>query len=122
MSLLNTLIPWSEQVFVLTTAAALAALALTQAKARLRMWQGLLLVLLLLPAIEPWRTPPVEADSVEASSGVTAAAAVAAPLKMHWRTEDWMWVIAAGAVLRLMLVAAGFLRLSRYRKQATPLA
>ena len=119
--MLTILATWSEQVFVLTAAAALAALTLTHAKARLRMWQGLLVVLLLLPAIEPWNTPPVEVDSVAASSGVAAASPVAALPRAHWRPEYWLWAIAAGAVLRLLWVAAGFLRLRRYRQQAAPL-
>ena len=54
--LVPTMVAWSEQVCVLTAAGALAALTLTHLKARLRMWQGLLVVLLLLPAIEPWNT------------------------------------------------------------------
>jgi len=119
--MLTILVTWSEQVFVLTAAVALAALTLTHAKARLRMWQGLLVALLLLPAIEPWNTPPVEADSVAASSAVTAASQVAALPRAHWRPEYWLWAIAAGAVLRLLWVAAGFLRLRRYRQQARPL-
>ncbi len=120
--MLTILITWSEQVFVLTAAAALAALTLAHAKARLRMWQGLLVVLLPLPAIEPWNTPPVEVDSAAASSGVTAASPLAALPRAHWRPEYWLWAIAAGAVLRLLWVAAGFLRLRRYRQQARPLA
>src|SRR5580658_6180423 len=120
--MLTTLITWSEQVFVLTAAAGLAALTLTNAKARLRMWQGLLVVLLLLPVIEPWSTPPVDVDSVSVSSGTTAAAPVAALSRAHWRQEYWLWAIAAGAALRLLWVAAGFVRLRRYRKQARRLA
>jgi periplasmic protein TonB len=120
--LLAALVSWSEQVFVLAAGAALAALTLTHAKARLRMWQGLLVVLLLLPAIEPWKQPPVEVNMVTGNAGVIAAVQVAAPSSARWRAEDWLWVIAAGAALRLLWVAAGFLRLRRYRKQAKPLA
>jgi TonB family protein len=122
--LISWLIPWSEQAFVLTVAAASAALALTHAKARLRMWQGLLLMLLLLPMIEPWRTPPLQADSLTVSAAgslpVTAAVAVA-PERRHWRQEDWLALIALGAGLRLLWIAAGFLRLRRYRMQSRTL-
>jgi protein TonB len=120
--LVPTLVAWSEQVCVLTAAAALAALTLTHSKARLRMWQGLLVVLLLLPAIEPWNTPPVEVDSVAVGSDVTASAPMATLPSAHWRPVYWLWAIAAGAALRLIWVAAGFLRLRRYRQQASPLA
>ncbi len=125
MRLLTTLIPWSEQVVVLTAAAALAALALTHSKARLQMWQGLLLVLLLLPAIEPWNTPPVQVDAVTVNAGATvaapAAALQAAPWRWHWRSEYWLALIALGAGTRLLWIAAGFLRLRRYRRQARTL-
>jgi TonB family protein len=116
--LLATLVVWSEQVFVLTTAAALAALVLTHAKARLRMWQGLLVVLLLLPAIEPWKQPPMEVSLVAANGGVSVAAPVVRLPRARWQPEYWLWAIAAGAALRLLWVAAGFLRLRRYRQQA----
>jgi protein TonB len=120
--LVPTLVAWIEQVCILTAAAALAALALTNSKARLRMWQGLLVMLLLLPAIEPWNTPPMEVDSVAVGAGVTLDASVAAIPRVHWRPEYWMWAITAGAALRLLWVAAGFMRLRRYRQQASPLA
>jgi TonB family protein len=119
--LLTTLIPWTEQVFLLTAGAALAALALTQAKARLRMWQGLLLAVLLLPLIEPWSTPPAQVapGAVEASAVKAIALTVPAPhLQWHWRPEDWLALIAVGAAARLLWIAAGFLRLRRYRMQS----
>jgi TonB family protein len=120
--MLTMLITWSEQAFVLTAAAGLAALALTHSKTRLLMWQGLLLALLLLPAIEPWTAPPMQVEPIAAGAAGIAPVQAIAPMRWHWRTDDWLWVLAAGAVLRLMWVAAGFLRLRRYRKQATPLA
>ena len=108
---------------VLTAAGALAALTLSHPKARLWMWQGLLLVLLLLPAIEPWNSPPVQAEpSALSAVNVIGTSPVIPPSRFQWRPEDWLWVIAAGAALRLMWVAAGFLRLRRYRMQAQPLA
>jgi TonB family protein len=117
------LIPWIEQVFVLTAAAALAALTLTNSKARLRMWQGLLLLLLLLPVIEPWKTLPaqVELAIVGVSTGATASVQVITPSHWHWRPEDWLALIAVGAAARLLWIAAGFVRLRRYRVQARTL-
>ena len=124
MRLLATLIPWTEQVFLLTAAAALAAQALTNSKARLRMWQGLLVVLLLLPAIEPWKTPPAQAPSATVDAGTSAAmtfASGAAASQWHWRPENWLALIALGAAARLVWIAAGFFRLRRYRIQARTL-
>jgi TonB family protein len=121
-TLLATLMVWSEQVFVLTAAVALASLTLTNLKARLRVWQGLLVVMLLLPVIEPWYSPPPQSELVTTTAGATIAAQVISPSPWHWRSEDWLWVLAAGGALRLILVAAGFLRLRRYRRHATPLA
>jgi protein TonB len=60
----------------------------------------------------------LDAPAASVASGLSAAA----PSRFQWRAEDWLALIAAGAVLRLMWVAAGFLRLRRYRKQARPLA
>jgi len=121
-TLTATLAVWSEQVFVLAAAAALAALTITHLKTRLRMWQGLLVLLLLLPAIEPWISPPPQVQMVTAAAGAAEVAQVTTPLPWHWRSEDWLGVITAGAALRILWVAAGFLRLRRYRKQAIPLA
>ncbi len=112
-------------MFVLTAAAALASPALTHPRARLRMWQGLLLILLLLPAIEPWNSPPVQVAPASVNAVTAAAPAAAreiAPARWRWRSEDWLGVIALGAALRLLWFAAGFLRLRRYRMQARTLA
>jgi len=120
---MTTLIPWIEQVFVLTAAAALASLALTHPQARLRMWQGLLLILLLLPAIEPWNSPPAQVESVAvtAGAGATSVIQVSVPSRWHWRSEDWLGLIALGAGARLLWIGMGFLRLRRYRMHARTL-
>jgi TonB family protein len=119
---MHILIPWSEQVLVLTAAAALASLAIAHPKVRLLMWQGLLVVLLLLPVIEPWSTPPAQVASV--TGGVVAFAPIqaVAPSGWHWRQEDWLALIALGAAAKLLWIGAGFLRLRRYRRQARTLA
>src|SRR5580704_13581908 len=93
-----TLLAWTGQVFLLVAAGAAAALAIANPKARLRLWQGLLLVLLLLPAIEPW-TPPAHLAALEqtASSEIVTTQAVPVSSSFHWRAEYWIWLIAAGA-------------------------
>jgi TonB family protein len=120
LTLLSALLTWSEQVCLLAAAATLASFAIANPKIRLAMWQGLLLIALLLPAIEPWRT---SAPQVAPSTAVTLAASAAPlpPVAFHWRAEYWLWLIAAGALLRVCLAAAGFLRLRSYRQQARPL-
>lgn len=121
-SVFPALLVWSEQVCVLAAAAALASLAIANPKHRLAMWQGLLLILLLLPAIEPWRTPaPHAAVTAGFTVGLAAAVAPAPASTLHWRTEYWLWLLAAGALLRLLWTATGFLRLRGYRRQADPL-
>lgn len=116
--MLTILTTWSEQVFILTAAAALAAVTLTHPRARLRMWQGLLALLLLLPMIEPWKTPPEQVESVTVEMGAVTIVQTASVPRWHWRAEDWLWVLAAGAALQLLWIGAGFLRLRLYRRQA----
>ncbi len=119
-----TLLMWSAQVAVLTAAAALAAMAIAHPKGRLALWQGLLAVLLLLPAIEPWKAAPLPmiAPVPQATFEIAYNPAASQPASLHWRPEYWLWLIAAGAALRLLWMAAGFLRLQRYRRYAHPIA
>ena len=113
---------WSAQILLLVCVGAVAALALRHPKARLLFWQSLLLLVLLLPVLEPWKPAPVEAITTSASLivHVTRSAAPPAPwyTRIHWRTEYLFAFIAAGAALRLLWIAAGLLRLRRYRLQA----
>ncbi len=115
--LLSHLQTWSAQALLLTAAGAIAALTLADAKARLIFWQGLLLALLLLPAIEPWRSSPmVVIKTTPATVAVAMAGAEAAQSGFTW---NWLLVIGAGAALRIVWIAAGFLRLRGFRKRAT---
>jgi outer membrane biosynthesis protein TonB len=122
--LLDTLLSWSAQVALLTVAAAAAALAITHPKTRLYFWQGILLLAVLIPVLEPWTPTPVYAPDISFSSmttdAVSAAPAVAA--RIRWRREDWLLLIAFGASLRLLWIAAGFLRLRAYRLRARALS
>jgi TonB family protein len=116
------LVAWSAQILLLVSVGAVAALALRHPKARLLFWQALLLLAVLLPVLEPWKPAPVEAITTSASLIVHVAlsAAPSAPwyTRIHWRTEYLFAIIAAGAALRLLWMAAGLLRLRRYRLQA----
>ena len=115
---LDVLLAWSAQICVVVTLGALAALTLAHPKARLLFWQGLLLLLLFLPVMEPWRQPlPVGVSALADAlpKGTGPAIAVAPSL---WRREYWLAVIALGCALRLLWIGIGFLRLRRYRKEA----
>src|ERR1700722_14922576 len=110
------LFTWSVQVLLLTAAASLASLTLTSAKARLIFWQGFLLVMLLLPVVEPWQSRPIRVreSEPETVSVATAASDMTRPA-FRW---NWLLLIAAGATLRVAWIAAGFLRLRGYRRRA----
>lgn len=118
--ILSALIAWSGQALVLATAGTIAAAAIAHPKARLWLWQGLLLAMLLLPVAEPWQHPMVRFKA--GADARVISAAVAGPVKFQWTGANWLQLIAIVAVLRLLWVAAGFWRLRKYRKLATPLA
>ena len=123
LTLLSSLLAWSEQVCILVAAGALASIAISSPKARLAMWQALLLLSLFLPVLEPWKTPPLLLAAPAPASVVTAFTVTPATQQpgLHWRSEYWFWIIAIGAALRLIFAAAGLLRLRRYRLSARPL-
>jgi len=111
---------------VIVAIAALAAMALVHPKARWVFWQIVLLCLLLLPAIEPWKPSPIEAITASASVIVHIAPGQSAPIpwytRLRWKPEYLLIVLGAGTALRLVWIATGFVRLRRYRKNAQPLA
>ena len=53
--LFDNLLSWSAQVSILAIAAAAASFALRHPRARLYFWQAILAIILLLPAIAPWK-------------------------------------------------------------------
>lgn len=118
---LQTVLMWSAQICVLVGLGAAAAVMLPHPRTRLVFWQGLLLILLVLPVVEPWRQPPPEAAPQvipdENGQARSAETIVLAP-RLQWRPEYWLVLIASGAGLRLLWICLGFLRLRRYRKQA----
>ena len=106
---------------------AAAVLRLRAASFLLRYWQGVLLLLLLTPWIQPWRPvaaapaggPPLPAglDAAPAHvADVPAAGSVAALPADGWSRDPWTWVLGlavAGTVVRLAWLGAGLVRLGR---------
>ncbi len=121
--LLNNFAAWSAQIAVLIAIGAIAALTLAPGRARLVFWQVLLAIALLLPAMEPWTSRPVQlGDSISLS--MSAATVVAAPQSAAcvWQREYWLWIAAAGMVFRALWIAVGLARLRWHRLSARPLA
>ena len=124
-SLLAPLFAWSAQIFLLVTVAAFAAMTISHAKARLLFWQGILLLTILIPGVEPWKPTPIGVDSISISTQPLSAAARAGVLpaaSFRWQRQDWLLLIAVGMALRLLWIAGGFFRLRSYRKSARLLA
>src|SRR5882672_12323321 len=101
---LDILLAWSAQICVVVALGAIAALTLAHPKARLLFWQGLLLLLLFLPVMEPWRQPlpvgvPAIADALPQGVGP-----VIAVQRAIWRREYWLVVIGLGCALRLLWI------------------
>jgi TonB family protein len=121
-TLLTILPAWSAQAFILVTIAAAAATVLAHPKARLLFWQGVLLLLVLLPIVEPWKASPVEAITSSASVIIhvdqVRNAAIPWYSRIHWKPEYLVVLLTAGTVLRLLWIVVGFARLRRYRRNA----
>ncbi|HEY4364606.1 MAG TPA: M56 family metallopeptidase [Bryobacteraceae bacterium] len=122
---LASLVAWSGQIFVLVSVAAFAAVTIAHPKARLLFWQGILLLAVLIPVLEPWTPTPIDNGSISISAqpfpGITVQPGRAAA-RFQWEKRDWLLLLAAGAALRLIWIAGGFCRLRTYRKRARPLS
>jgi TonB family protein len=120
--LFDNVLSWSAQVSILAIAAAGAAYLLRHSRSRLYFWQAILAVALTLPAIAPWKQPITAALPLSASAAVVAnGMVVPVAASRGWRFEQLLVVLATGAALRLLWVAAGLLRLALIRKRAQPL-
>ena len=114
---LGNLFDYSLQVLLLITAGGLlaAVFRLREPRVRLAYRQTLLTCCLLLPLVQPWR------ESVAApASDFTLGASVAAV--GNGQDGTWGFVVAlvlgGGAILRLLWLGAGIIRLRRLRKSA----
>lgn len=121
---LENVAAYSAQVLALIALAALLPplTGLRVAKARLALYHAVLVLFLLLPVIEPWRQPVIDAEVSEATP-LPAGTPVKVRGHAAWsREEIALAVIAAGILLRGAWLAAGLARLRRYRKTAETIA
>ncbi|MGA2144731.1 MAG: M56 family metallopeptidase [Bryobacteraceae bacterium] len=113
---------YSLQIALLVGVAALlpSLFRLRAPNARLAYWYALLAACALLPLVRAWQPQAISGNVqvVTVVSHVTAAMPVARPIP--WR-ELALAAIALGAAVRLAWLLAGFQRLRRYRRAATPL-
>jgi TonB family protein len=120
----NNFIAYCLQVGLLIGAAGWlpAALRMRSPKARLLFWHALLAACLLIPLIQPWRSEAITA-TVQVSTGATILVAPAAA-RRSWHIspgEIALAILMAGCMARLGLLATGFWRLRRYRRNSIPL-
>ncbi len=120
----NNFIAYCLQVGLLTGAAGWlpAALRMRSPKARLLFWHALLAACLLIPLVQPWRSEAITA-TVQVTTGASVLVAPAAA-RRSWHIspgEIALAILMAGCMARLGLLATGFWRLRRYRRNSIPL-
>jgi beta-lactamase regulating signal transducer with metallopeptidase domain len=144
----DNLLAWTEQVFLLASAGSLLLIALRirHARTKLAYCHALLAVCLLLPLLQPWKHPLIARDTV-AEAGIdpaidapepavftpTGAAAAASipsssmppPTAARWpRIPEGrliLWLLAAGAAVKICWLLGGLWRIRKYRIASMPL-
>ncbi len=143
----DNLLAWMEQAFVLASAGSLLLMVfrIRHARTKLAYCHALLALCLLLPLLQPWKHPvvvreiPSTADAAPAfeaaSTARPAAAGTAAPLpasivatpppKAQWpqipEGRPILWLLAAGAAVKLCWLLGGLWRIRKYRIASMPL-
>ena len=116
------LVAYSLQIGLLVGLAAFvpAALRVRLPGARLVYWHVLLAACLLLPLVRPWKQEV--AGTVQVSTSMAVVVPVRpAPRRSLPTSEIALLLLAAGALVRLGWLAAGFWRLRQYRRHSHPL-
>jgi TonB family protein len=120
----NNSLTYSLQVALLVGVAGWipAAVRLRSPKARLAFFQALLVACLLLPAMRPWKTEIFAVERPTLVKVAPSAPARLAPLPAPVLDPHHLVfaLLAAGALVRLGMLALGMLRLRRYRLRSTP--
>jgi TonB family protein len=113
---------YSLQILLIAAAGAglLQVLSIRIAKARLICWQALVVLCLLLPAIEPWRRLNID-SSVQISSGAFTAVERSHGFGLIQISlpNIILLILGAGPAVRFAMLAAGFWRLRRYRRDSS---
>ncbi len=112
---------WSVQIALVVAVAALSAglLRLRAPAARLFYWRAALVASLLLPLVRSWQPQPIVGD-VSVSSVLLATHIEPAAHHLPSPPEILLFLLAAGAAVRVVWLAAGFWRLGRYRRHSHP--
>ncbi|HEY0873854.1 MAG TPA: TonB family protein [Vicinamibacterales bacterium] len=132
---LTNLAAWSVQVALLTFAVAIATrfFAVDLPPARYAVWRVVLIASLVLPLIQPWHPRTLSGDEttvpeIPLQVPAFAPSNTVEPASMSVTVlpagERWpafiVFVLAAGAVLRIGWVAGGLIRLRRIRRRGVP--
>ena len=124
----NNIVAYSLQIgLVVGVAAALPAiLRLKTPHARLLYWQLLLVACLTLPGLRPWHSDMIvvnRAPVFALPTAMQASPTVTVRYVMPPFVEIALWLLAAGFAVRLVWLALGLMKLSRYRRngRAIPL-
>jgi beta-lactamase regulating signal transducer with metallopeptidase domain len=144
----GNILAWMEQAFLLASAGSLLLMIfrIRHAPTKLAYCHGLLAVCLALPLLQPWRHPVVVSDSAAAthadpaagpavdaqpsanSSSTSAAATASRPPTVvkprATQTPDGrliLWLLAAGAAVKLCWLLGGLWRIRKYRIASMPL-
>ena len=92
--------------------------------ARLLYWQMLLLACVALPWVRPWQSEVIVVPRQAAAilfTGPQPHASVAITPVLPSFAVIALWILGAGVAIRLIGLAAGMLKLARYRRHGDPL-
>lgn len=92
--------------------------------ARLLYWQLLLVACIALPWVRPWQSEVIVVSRIPATAMLVGAqsrtSAAVAPVMPSFEVIA-LWILGAGIAVRLIWLAAGMLKLARYRRKGNPL-
>lgn len=118
----NNVLAYSLQIGLLVGVAAFvpSLLRLGTPRARLLYWRLLLVACLLLPALRPWKRGMIAA-TVQVTTTVLALQPAGAPHRGIPIPQLALTLLAAGFLLRVAWLCAGFWRLRQYRRRSVAL-
>lgn len=111
------------QVAVISMAAALGARTarVRSPECALACWQALLGAFMLLPLLEPWSAEPAALTGFSFAAAAAARVSSVGPSRIPVVPLLWA-IVVAGIAARLMWLGMGYLRLCRWRREASPLS